>query len=61
VKAAAVTVNITIFGNAAGPAFLVAWPFNQPQPTASTLNWVTANTQLANSAVLPLCQGAGCT
>jgi len=61
VKAAAVTVNITIFNNATGPAYLVAWPFNKPQPTAATLNWVTPNTQLANSAVLPLCTGAGCT
>ena len=61
IKPTALAVNITIFQNGAGPAFLVAWPFNQPKPTSATLNWVTANTQLANSAIIPLCIGAGCT
>jgi len=61
IKPTALAVNITIFQNGAGPAFLVAWPFNQPKPTSATLNWVTPGTQLANSAIVPLCTGAGCT
>ncbi len=61
VKAAAVTLNFTVFNTGAGPAFIAAWPFNQPNPGTATLNWTSAGAQVANGAVLPLCKGAGCT
>jgi hypothetical protein len=61
VKAAAVTVNFTVFNTGAGPAFVTAWPFNQPQPGTATLNWTAVSSQVANGAILPLCTGAGCT
>jgi hypothetical protein len=61
VKAAAVTVNFTVFNTGAGPAFITAWPFNQPRPGTATLNWTTVGAQVANAAIVPLCTGAGCT
>jgi len=61
VKAAAVTVNFTVFNTGAGPAFITAWPFNQPRPGTATLNWTSVGAQVANGAILPLCTGAGCT
>ncbi len=61
VKAAAVTANFTVFNTGAGPAFITAWPFNQPQPGTATLNWTAAAAQVANGAIVPLCTGAGCT
>jgi len=61
VKAAAVTVNFTVFNTGAGPAFITAWPFNQPRPGTATLNWTTVGAQVANGAIVPLCTGAGCT
>ena len=61
VKPAAVLVNLTVANTGAGPAFLVGWPYNQPKPTAASLNWVAAGTQLANAIILPLCTGGGCT
>ena len=61
VKAAAVTVNFTVFNTGAGPAFITAWPFNQAQPGTATLNWTAAAAQVANGAIVPLCTGAGCT
>jgi hypothetical protein len=61
VKAKSVTVNFTVFNTGAGPAFIAAWPFNQPNPGTATLNWTAAGAQVANGAILPLCAGAGCT
>ena len=61
VKPAAVLVNLTVANTGAGPAFLVGWPFNQPKPTAASLNWMSAGTQLANAITVPLCTGVGCT
>jgi hypothetical protein len=61
VKAAAVTVNFTVFNTGVGPAFITAWPFNQPRPGTATLNWTAVGAQVANGAILPLCTGAGCT
>jgi len=61
VKAAAVTVNFTVFNTGAGPAFITAWPFNQPRPGTATLNWTSVGAQVANGAIVPLCTGAGCT
>ena len=61
VKAAAVTVNFTVFNTGVGPAFITAWPFNQPRPGTATLNWTAASAQVANGAIVPLCTGAGCT
>ena len=61
VKARAVTLNFTVFNTGAGPAFIAAWPFNQPNPGTATLNWTSAGAQVANGAILPLCTGAGCT
>jgi hypothetical protein len=61
VKPAAVLVNLTVANTQSGPAFLTAWPFNQAKPLAASLNWVAANTQIANAIILPLCTGGGCT
>jgi hypothetical protein len=61
IKPAAVLANVTVFDTTGGPAFLVAWPFNQARPLASTLNWTTVAQQLANAFILPLCTGVGCT
>ena len=61
VKAQAVTLNFTVFNTGAGPAFIAAWPFGQPNPGTATLNWTSAGAQVANGTVLPLCKGAGCT
>jgi hypothetical protein len=61
VKPAAVLVNLTVANSGPGPAFLVGWPFAQPRPTAASLNWVAAGTQVANAIILPLCTGGGCT
>ena len=58
IKPAAVLVNITVANTGAGPAFLTAWPYNQAQPLASTLNWTSGNTQIANAVIVPLCTGA---
>jgi hypothetical protein len=60
-KPAAVLANVTVFNTTVGPAFLVAWPFNQARPLASTLNWTTVGQQVANAVILPLCSGGGCT
>ncbi|MCK7496434.1 MAG: hypothetical protein MZW92_40140 [Comamonadaceae bacterium] len=61
VKARAVTLNFTVFNTGAGPAFIAAWPFGQPNPGTATLNWTSAGAQVANSAIVPLCTGGGCT
>ena len=61
VKAQSVTVNFTVFNTGAGPAFITAWPFNQPNPGTATLNWTSPGAQVANGAILPVCTGAGCT
>jgi hypothetical protein len=53
----AVSVNITVANTGGGPAFLTAWPYGQARPTASSLNWVSANSQVANGALIPLCPG----
>jgi hypothetical protein len=50
-----------VFNTGAGPAFIAAWPFGQPNPGTATLNWTSAGAQVANGAVLPLCKCAGCT
>src|SRR5207253_5892332 len=57
IKPTAVLVNITVANTGAGPAFLVAWPYNQVRPNAATLNWTAANTQVANAVIVPLCTG----
>jgi hypothetical protein len=61
VKAQSVTVNFTVFNTGAGPAFITAWPFAQPNPGTATLNWTGVGAQVANGAILPVCTGAGCT
>jgi hypothetical protein len=61
VKPSAVLANFTIANTGAGPEFLAAWPFNQPRPNASLMNWLSVGTQLANAAIVPLCTGGGCT
>ena len=49
---AAVTLNLTVVSSA--NFFLTAWPFNQPRPLASTLNYAPGQV-LANGAIVPLC------
>jgi hypothetical protein len=60
VKPAAVLANLIVFNTTPGPAFLVAWPFNQARPNTSALNWTATGQQIANAIILPLCTG-GCT
>jgi len=61
IKPAAVLVNLTIAYAMGGASFLIAWPFNLPQPTAASLNWTASGDQIANAIIVPLCTGAGCT
>ena len=55
------TLNFTVFDTGFGPAFIIAWPFNQARPNAATLNWTSVGAQVGNGAIVPLCTGAGCT
>ena len=57
VKPAAVMVNLTVANTGPGPAFLAAWPFNQPRPNPASLNWTAPGTQLANAIIVPLFTG----
>lgn len=56
--AAAVTINVTIVSpNMTGPSgggFLTLYPTSQPLPTVSTINFLNADTALANGAIVPL-------
>ena len=49
-----VALNITVV-SATGAFFLTAWPYNQPRPLASTLNYVPGDI-VANGAIIPICQ-----
>jgi hypothetical protein len=49
---AGLALNIVALG---GAGYLIAWPFNTPQPNASTLNPAPGQT-IANMALVPLCQ-----
>src|SRR5262249_60146361 len=48
---AVVALNISTIG---GTGFLIAWPYNTPQPNASTLN--PNSGIVANGALVPICQ-----
>jgi hypothetical protein len=56
--AAAVTINVTIVSpNMTGPSgggFLTLYPATQSRPTVSTINFLNADTALANGAIVPL-------
>ncbi len=56
--AAAVTINVTIVSpNMTGPSgggFLTLYPPSQPLPTVSTINFLNADSALANGAIVPL-------
>jgi hypothetical protein len=56
--AAAVTINVTIVSpNMTGPSgggFLTLYPATQSTPTVSTINFLNADTALANGAIVPL-------
>jgi len=56
--AAAVTINVTIVSpNMTGPSgggFLTLYPSSQPRPTVSTINFLNADSALANGAIVPL-------
>ncbi len=61
VKPAAVLANFTVANTQSSYEFLSAWPFWQPRPNSSVLNWVVAGTQVANAVIVPLCSSAvGC-
>lgn len=60
VKPAAVLLNITVANTGMAPSFLVAWPFGQARPSASTINWTAPGTQIANAVIVPLCTGGVC-
>jgi hypothetical protein len=51
--AAAVTINVTIAAPSGG-GFLTIWPSGGAQPTVSTINFTSADTALANGAIVPL-------
>ena len=61
VRPAAAMMNITIANTGVAPSFISAWPFNQPRPNASTVNWTSVGAQIANAVIVPLCTGVGCT
>ena len=52
---AAVLANFAVTGSSS-PGVLFAWPFNQPAPTASTLNYAGGET-IANAIIVPMAQG----
>jgi hypothetical protein len=56
--AAAVTINVTIVSpNMTGPSgggFLTLYPATQARPTVSTINFLNADSALANGAIVPL-------
>ena len=52
---AAVLANFAVTGSSQ-PGVLFAWAFNQPAPTASTLNYAGGET-IANAVIVPLAQG----
>lgn len=51
--AAAVAVNL-IAVSPAGPGFLKAWEYAQPEPLASVINFAAIGTNLANGVILPI-------
>jgi len=50
---AAVSMNLTAT-NATGPGYFTAWPCDQPQPTASSLNYVGGEPGVPNHAIVPV-------
>jgi hypothetical protein len=56
--AAAATINVTIVTpNMTGPSgggYLTLYPSSQPRPTVSTINFLNADSALANGAIVPL-------
>jgi len=60
IRPPAVMVNITVANTGPGPAFVTAWPSQQPRPTTSVLNWNAPGTQVGNAVILPTCVGLGC-
>lgn len=60
-KPAAVLANFTVANTQSAYEFLSAWPFGQPRPTSSVLNWVAQGAQVGNGVIVPLCWSAvGC-
>src|SRR6266581_1602700 len=57
VRPAAIMANTTLANTVGGPEFFELWPFNQPRPTASTVNWWASAQQPANAEIVPLCTG----
>ena len=49
-------LNLTALTTGAGAGFLTAWPFGVARPLAATLNYYAAGQQVANGALVPLCQ-----
>jgi len=57
----AISANFTAVGNqASGNGNLVAYAFGETAPTASLVNY-EVGTNIANSSIIALCEGAGCT
>jgi hypothetical protein len=57
VGAKATTINVTIV-QPTSTGFLTLWPSGGSQPTVSTLDFGTADTALANGAIVPLSTNA---
>ena len=55
--AAAVAFNMTIM-NATLDGFLVAFPYNTPQPVSRVINWAAGEPAIANGAIVPVTQGS---
>ena len=51
--AAAVTLNVTVAGPS-GSGYLTIWPSGGTQPLVSTINFTSADSALANGAIVPL-------
>lgn len=52
-KATAAVVNVTVTGTS-GSGFLTLWPYGEPKPTASTINWSGSGQTIANGATIAL-------
>lgn len=48
-----VALNVTVTGTT-GPGYLTAWDCTEERPLASSLNFATADTTIANSVIVPL-------
>jgi hypothetical protein len=56
-EATAVMVNFVAVA-AAGPGNMQAWPFGEPEPLASIINYAAVGLNIANGVAVPICNSA---